>query len=142
MKFQTKYIFIPFVSFASTALAGGSQGGGTPPALADLSKEIMMAEAGRAGVFDNGAGDIGLLAKGELLSTLSVSKTSLQARSMAFGSLAVSDEDFSLLSRRSKPLDAIGINGENASYRIEAGETLDKVILKDRREAARAAIAQ
>ncbi|MDQ3234405.1 MAG: hypothetical protein M3Q07_21595 [Pseudobdellovibrionaceae bacterium] len=137
MKFQTKYIFIPFLSFASAALAGGSQGGGTPPALSYLSKEIMMSEPGRAGIFDNGAGDIGLLANGKLLSTVSVSKASLQARSISIGSFAVSEEDFSLLSSRSKPLDAIGIHGENASYKIETGETLDSVILKDRRKLAR-----
>ncbi|WP_141732406.1 hypothetical protein [Oligoflexus tunisiensis] len=141
MKFQKKCI-IPFLTFASAALAGGSQGGGTPPALSDLSKEIMMAEPGRAGLFDNGAGDIGLLAKGELLSTLTVSKTSLHSRSISAGSLAVSDEDFSLLSIRIKALDAIGINGENSSYRIEAGKTLDEIILKDRREVARAAAGQ
>ncbi|WP_141731691.1 hypothetical protein [Oligoflexus tunisiensis] len=141
MKFQIKWI-IPLLTFASAALAGGSQGGGTPPALADLGKEIMMAEPGRAGIFDNGTGDVGLLANSELLSTLTLSTTSLRSRSISAGSLVISGEDFSLLSVRKKPLDAIGMNGENASYKIEAGETMDEVILKGRRELARAAVGQ
>ncbi len=101
-----------------------------------------MAEPGRAGIFDNGTGDVGLLANSELLSTLTLSTTSLRSRSISAGSLVISGEDFSLLSVRKKPLDAIGMNGENASYKIEAGETMDEVILKGRRELARAAVGQ
>lgn len=137
-----KELVLTAILQASVCFAGSGVGGGTPPALSDLSLEIMRSEPGSAGVFDNGAGDVGLLAKSELLSTLNVSKLSLQSGGISNGTLTVSDEDFSLLSLRKKPLDAIDVNGRTASYRVEAGETLDQIILKDRRKAVRAAVRQ
>lgn len=134
-----RYIIFVIIVMAITgqSFAGGSSGTSTPPGREKLTQELMMAEPGKAGVFDTGAGDIGLLAKSELLSTLTVSKSSLQSRSNSTGDLAVSDEDFSLLSAITKPLYAVSINGGNASYRIEAADTLNQVILKDRREIMR-----
>lgn len=136
-----KYILFLSILLTSTAiLAGSGMGGGTPPALADLTTELMQAEPGRAGLFEDRTGDIGLLAKTDLLPKLTVTK--LQTRSIEAGNLLISDLDFSQLRDRTKALGVVSVEGRAASYNIEAGDTLDSVILQNRREAAREAIRQ
>jgi hypothetical protein len=140
MKRQIIHLFISLFTLTSTALAGGSQGGGTPPALSELSKEILMSEPGSVALFDNGSGDIGLLLKGDLLPKLTVRKASLQDTPLSYGDLALSDEEFSMIRSQSKPLGAINLTGAHTSYSVEASESLDLIILKDRREAARSGV--
>jgi hypothetical protein len=68
--------------------------------------------------------------------------TKLQARSIEPGNLVISDMDFNQLRDRTKTLGVVSVDGRVASYNIEAGDTLDSVILQNRREAAREAISQ
>lgn len=133
------YIFVLLSMFYSSfGLAGGSSSGGTPPALSDLNIELMQAEPGRAGLFDNGTGDIGLLAKGDLFPKLIVGKNKTQSLVSDF--LLLPEADFHMLRDRAKPIDTMNTVGLHASYKIEAGNTGDSMILIDRREAVRAAV--
>jgi hypothetical protein len=54
--------------------------------------------------------------------------------------LNLSEADPALLRDRMKPIDAVTLEGGNASYNVETGDVLDAVILKDRRDAVRAAV--
>lgn len=114
-------------------------GGGTPPALSDLNTDLMMAEPGRGGLFDKGAGDVGLLTNSDLLPKLTVTKLQMSSEQ---GSITMQEIDFTQLRDRAKPLDVVSVQGGNSSYNVEAGDTPDAVILHDRRTAAREALKQ
>ncbi|HET9236151.1 MAG TPA: hypothetical protein VFO10_02800 [Oligoflexus sp.] len=143
---------------SSVAFAGGSQGGGTPPAreqlelLLNTDREFSNLDGG---LFDNGAGDIGLLTRGKLQPQMLVSGGSSGGGTppldgmLGGGSgggippaLRLSSNDVNILRDRVKPIDAVGSLGQNLSFDVLAGETLDSVVLKDRREIARAAVKQ
>jgi hypothetical protein len=132
-----KYIVgIIAVFLMQIAFAGGSSGTGTPPALQDLQQELMMKPSFGGGLFDKG-GDIGLLTRVKLQPQM------LVGSGMGGGTppiLSVSESDLALLRDRTKPLDTVNTEGGSASYNIEAGETLNTVILHDRREAMRSAV--
>lgn len=138
-----KYILLAIIFITPNIFAGSGMGGGTPPALADLDLELMQAEPGRAGLFDNGFGDVGLLTQSTLPPKLRVKKIKALSASLATGnSLILPEADFNLLRDRTKPLDVVNRDNGNASYSVEAGDTIDSVILQDRREAVRAALAK
>jgi hypothetical protein len=152
MKYITSLLIV-----SSVAFAGGSQGGGTPPAREQL--ELLMNSEMFSdldgGLFDNGAGDIGLLTRAKLQPQMLVSGGSSGGGTppldgmLGGGSgggippvLRLSGDDINILRDRIKPIDAVGEMGQNLSFNVLAGDTLDSVVLKDRREIARAAVKQ
>lgn len=127
-----KYV-LALSAIASSAIAGGSMGGGTPPALQDLYQELLLNTTIEGGLFHK-TGDIGLLTRVKLQPQILVGPEV----SVASGDiLGLSEQEFALLRDRSKPLDVVNIEGAAASYNIEAGETLNSLILTDRRNSAR-----
>ncbi|MDQ3230799.1 MAG: hypothetical protein M3Q07_03180 [Pseudobdellovibrionaceae bacterium] len=121
----------------AVAKAGGHMGGGTPPAREQLEELLMSADLGRGALFDNGLGDLGLLTNRELQPHMTLTKSQLLK-----ADIKVPETDFGMLRDRKVPIDSVGISGELKSFRITAGDQLDSLLLTDRREAARAAIAQ
>jgi hypothetical protein len=121
----------------AVAFAGGGTGGGTPPAREKLLEQLMSAELGQGGLYDNGLGDIGLLTNRELQPEMTLTKSQLLG-----ADIKVPDTDFEMLRDRRLPLDSVGLLGENKSFSITAGDQLDSIKLIDRRAAARAAVAQ
>ncbi len=147
MRTKMRYMAGSFVFMASVAFAGGSQGGGTPPAREQLA-QMLMSETSTidGGLFDNGLGDPSILTRSRLQPQMTVTRAEvlpsdfemplLQARPR----LTFSQGDFTALRDRKTPIDAMGAEGQNLSFKIEAGETLDSLTLRDRRELMRAAI--
>jgi hypothetical protein len=141
-----KYIAGLFVFMASMAFAGGSQGGGTPPAREQLVEMLMAQPAIDGGLFDNGLGDISILTRSRLQPQMTVANRDLVSADIespiveSTPKLNFSKEDFAALRDRLAPIDATGAEGQNLSFKIEAGNTADTMILKDRRELMRAAI--
>lgn len=114
--------------------AGGSMTGGTPPAKSrtELLEQLMAKAPGNGGIFDSEPGNIGLGVNTQLAPELLVSKSSTSA------DVIISEEDFIRLSSTLKTVDAIDISGASRSYSIQDGNTIDSLLLKDRREAIRA----
>jgi hypothetical protein len=140
-----KYMAGSFVFMASMAFAGGSQGGGTPPARQQLTEMLMSEPSIDGGLFDNGLGDIGILTRNKLQPQMTVINRHTAAddntlTSEANPRLRFSREDFSALRDRPLPVDATGAEGQNYSFKIEAGDTADTIILKDRRDLMRSAV--
>lgn len=130
-----KYILVLNV-ISSSVIAGGSMGGGTPPALQDLYEDLLLNTTLEGGLFDR-TGDIGLLTRVKLQPQILVGPG---VGGVSPEILSLSEPEFALLRDRSKPLEAVNIEGATASYSIEAGETLNSLILKDRRDSARDAV--
>lgn len=128
-------------NFASIALAGGSQGGGTPPALQDLQQDLMMRPSFDGGLFNKGD-DIGLLTRVKLQPQMLVGSeragTSKVPEDGTVGGggpagLQLSNADVSILRDRKAPIEAVSAQGGNLLFDIEAGESLKEVVLKHKR---------
>ncbi len=160
MKYKA-IIFLASGILSTAAAAGGSQGGGTPPAKEKL-EELMVLDIEYSkldgGLFSTEIGDIGLLSRVKLqpqmLAGSGISGGTPPAiirmtggssigtpPSLVSGSvggsnppsLTISEDDIAVLRDRNKPIDAIGNAGQNLSFDVEACDSLDSVILKDRR---------
>ncbi len=138
-------------------MADRSQGGGTPPAKEKL-EELMMLDIEYSkldgGIFTAETGDIGLLSRKELQPQMIVGSgvgggTPLAIQTMRIAAeapkdsstvggggppaLRLSDSDISILRDRKAPIEAVSKTGGNFLFDIKAGNTLDSVVLKDRR---------
>ncbi len=158
-----KTIAITYI-LSATAYAGSGVGGGTPPALQDLEQTLNVSPELDGGLYDL-KGDLGLLTKIKLQPQMFVSggssgggTPSLELDGGMGGSnrsianlggtgggstpplLRFSPEDIARLRDRTKPLNAVNLEGGNSSYNIEAGNTLKTLILNDRREVMRSAV--
>lgn len=152
-----KKTFILLSILNSVAVAGTGQGGGTPPALQDKLEMLISKPQLDGGLFTAETGDIGLLSRKALQPQMLVSSrmdggtppairmmggsSSGTPPALASGSvggsnppsLTISEDDIAVLRGRKKPIDAVGHAGQNLSFDIQAGDTLDSVVLKDRR---------
>lgn len=121
-------LIIPGATFA-----GGSQGGGTPPAMEQLLRE----DFGAAGIYRDIDGKIRIAANRPLGSLVNLSASELNTRA-----LRVAPEQLSLLDISTQSEDVLGDNGLGGTlyYKPTPGTTLDSVTLLERRAAARAAV--
>jgi hypothetical protein len=116
---------------AYTAFAGIGTGGGTPPAMQDVLEQLMTRAPGDGGLFFE-KDKLGLAVKGELNPQLTISKLRSAPQS-----IRMSEEDFSTLLMKKGDIDAVNFEGLSRSYKVEDGQTLDTLKLKDRRELIR-----
>jgi hypothetical protein len=114
------------------AFGGGTSGGGSPPAMQDALNALLSARESNIGQLYLNGEKLGLGVKGSLPSDLHV------RRSATPMSLTVSGADFALMSERQGNIEALNTDGLLKSYKIEDGDSLDALILKDRRESIRA----
>ncbi len=158
-----KTIAITYI-LSATAYAGSGVGGGTPPALQDLEQILNVNPELDGGLYDV-KGDLGLLTKIKLQPQMFVSggssgggTPSLELDGGMGGSnrsianlggtgggstpplLRFSPEDIARLRDRTKPIEAVGAEGQNLSFDVLPGDTIDAVSLKDRRLIMREAI--
>ena len=131
-----KTIAITYI-LSAAAYAGSGVGGGTPPALQDLEQILNVSRELDGGLYDL-KGDLGLLTKIKLQPQMLVSGGSSSGSTPPL--LRFSPEDIARLRDRTKPLNAVNLEGGNSSYHIEAGDTLKTLILNDRREVMRSAV--
>ncbi|HET9239251.1 MAG TPA: hypothetical protein VFO10_18470 [Oligoflexus sp.] len=129
-------IISPSLLCAFTAFGGIGTGGGTPPAMQDVLEQLMAKAPGDGGLFIE-KDKLGLAVKGELNPELTISKL----RSVP-QSVRMSDMDFSTLSLNKGDIDAINVEGVSRSYKVEDGQTLDTLTLKDRRELIRDSVSK
>jgi hypothetical protein len=158
-----KTIAITYI-LSAAAYAGSGVGGGTPPALQDLEQILNVSPELDGGLFDY-KGDLGLLTKIKLQPQMLVSGGSIGTGTppleldggtggvnppiAKFGGtgggstpplLKFSPEDVTRLRDRTKPIEAVGSEGQNLSFDVLPGDTIDAVSLKDRRLIMREAI--
>jgi hypothetical protein len=117
--------------FTNQVNAGGGIGGSGPPAKEALEQLMSVSDLNIARVYQNGEG-LGLGVKGPLLSDLRITRSSAVPMS-----LTVSETDFVMMADRKGMIEASNTDGLMKSYKIEDGDSLDSLILKDRREAIR-----
>lgn len=158
-----KFIIALSAILSSSAVAGGSMGGGTPPALQDLEQILSVSPELDGGIYDL-KGDLGLLTKINLQPQMLVGSgmgggTPPAEISIGTGGsnpsianlggtgggstpplLKFSPADIARLRDRSAPIEAVGAEGRNLSFEVLPGNTLDAVTLKDRRLIMREAI--
>jgi hypothetical protein len=141
-----KKILCLLMAFSFVAMAGTGSGGGTPPAREKLEQILKTNLDIEGGLFDNGIGDVSILSRVKLQPQLLVSGGGFGGNPPAVDgeynnqTLRFSKEDIEFLKSRTKPVDAIGAEGENQSFTVEAGESLDSVLLKSRRASARESV--
>ncbi|HEY9658878.1 MAG TPA: hypothetical protein V6C65_10530 [Allocoleopsis sp.] len=127
-----------FLAVPSHVEAGGVGGSG-PPAKEDLQLMLMSADGGAAGLFKSESGAVSLGVNRTLNPDLVLSRSKSSMRS-----LTISESDFeSLSSTKTRTIDAVTVGAvepETRSYVIEDGDRLGELVLKDRREAMRAAL--
>ncbi|HET9237086.1 MAG TPA: hypothetical protein VFO10_07540 [Oligoflexus sp.] len=130
-----KSVFLVSLSLMAfgQVFAGGNIGGGTPPAMQDALAQLMSVDLGSGGLFVE-KDKLGLAVKGKLNPELTVYKARFMPQS-----IRMSEEDFSTLSLKKGDIDAVNVEGVNRSYKVEDGEALDTLTLKDRRELMREA---
>ncbi|WP_141731565.1 hypothetical protein [Oligoflexus tunisiensis] len=128
------FIISLFVLCASSVFAGIGTGGGTPPAMQDALAQLMTGAPGDGGLFLE-KDYLGLAVKGDLKQELTVYRAKFAPQS-----IRMSEVDFSTLSERKGNIDAVNLDGLNRSYTVEDGQSLDTLILKDRRELIRDAV--
>lgn len=128
--------FSIFILNASSAIAGGGMGGGTPPAREVLEQILMENQSISGGLFDLGNGKIGLGLKGSLEPELRIFKSGVQTQA-----LKLSELDFDLV-RSNGTVDAVNLaNLElNRSYAVEDGDSLGELLLRDRRQRSRESV--
>jgi hypothetical protein len=131
-----------FASAISTSVFGGVIGGGSgPPAKEALEQMLMSHEVGAAaGLFETELGEIKLGVNRSLDSDLVLTRKKLSPQA-----LSISEVDFeALVSSRNRSVDAVTIGGALEpgvrSYIVDDGDKVGELILRDRRELARAAI--
>lgn len=127
--------FIYFLTFISLPVFAGVIGsGGTPPAIKDVLEQLSTKLPGEGGLYlDNDK--LGLGVNGELHPDLTVSKFPQLPQSVR-----VSDIDFRTMALKKGNIDAVSLDGIQRSYRIEDGEVIDSLNLKDRRELIRESV--
>ncbi len=111
---------------------GGTSGGGWPPAKEDALKQLMSSSEWDIGQLYKNGDNLGLGVKGSLSSDLRITRSATPM------SLTVSDADFAIMAGRNGNIEALNTDGLLKSYKIEDGDSLDGLILTDRREAIRA----
>lgn len=132
-----KIISLGSAFITAAAYAGGSIGGSNPPALQDVY--MLDAASDVATLFTDSDGRISLVTRSELKDELLLGKARIQPQT-----LKISESDFSLLASpdRSKTLDVFNPdqNAQSRSYWIEDGNSVDEILLKDRREMIRSPV--
>jgi hypothetical protein len=125
----------------NNAQAGGSMGGGGPPARENLIEQLMQAKPGAGGLYTTTEGSLGLGINSDLTPDLTVT------RSYPGSGIPLSDSDFSKLKSFSGNIDveSVAAFGDlvdpitglpstlRSSYKVEDGNTIDTLQLKDRR---------
>jgi hypothetical protein len=131
---------------SASAVAGIGSGGGSPPAREVLTEMLMSQPLLDGGLFDNGQGDVSLLTRRALQPQMAVTKLEPADASPEFElqtfshSLKLTDSDFTALRDRTKAIDAVSSEGRNFSFVILPSDSLDSVVLKDRRSLMRESI--
>lgn len=138
---RTKIIALFGLLVGNSVYAGSTTGGGGPPAREKLLEQLLQAQPGTGGLYDLGNGDVGLGIKGDLVPNLTVVTMSNPS-----SGIPLSDIDFSTLKSIRGNIDVESIPAGNSqdpvtglpltlrsSYRIDDGNTMDALILKDRR---------
>jgi hypothetical protein len=126
------------LSVISTTVFGGVIGGGSgPPAKEALEQMLLARELGSAGLFLNEEGNVGLGVNRPLGSDLVLTRSRVTPQA-----LSMSATDFETLAN-SRVIDAVSIgfpDSETKSYRVDEGNLVDEIVLRDRRELARNSI--
>jgi hypothetical protein len=121
---------------SNTLIAGGTGGGSGPPAKEKLEEMLMSADMAAAGLFRTETGEINLGINRSLSSEMVLTRSTMMSQA-----LTMSEADFAALSdSQNRTIEAVsvGLPEEKAkSYRVDDGDRLGELILKDRREAAR-----
>jgi hypothetical protein len=138
-----KKTLLTIVLASSQAFGGSGMSGGTPPAIKDLEQILNLSPELDGGLYEL-KGDLGLLTKTKLqqhiLVSVGSSGTGTPPLELDAGTggvnppaLRFSPEDVRILRDWKKPVGTVGPSGGNLSYEVSDGDTLDSVILKDRR---------
>jgi hypothetical protein len=99
--------------------------------MQDVLEQLMTRAPGDGGLFFE-KDKLGLAVKGELNPQLTISKLRSAPQS-----IRMTEEDFSTLLMKKGDIDAVNVEGLSRSYKVDDGQTLDTLTLKDRRELVR-----
>ncbi|HYX36867.1 MAG TPA: hypothetical protein VE954_27480 [Oligoflexus sp.] len=129
-------VMLAVTLLSSKLIAGGTGGGSGPPAKEKLEEMLMSADMAAAGLFRTETGEINLGINRSLSSEMVLTRSTMMSQA-----LTMSEADFAALSdSQNRTIEAVsvGLPEEKAkSYRVDDGDRLGELILKDRREVAR-----